>query len=116
MCDNPEHDHENFDPIELIRNTDDGQEVLAILTASVLALLADHAGKEFVSPPMAQLAEVVVAVAERVGNQDGIELAKFVKIAIDDAVASNWTLIEDGEDGQTWEHKNNEDDDLGKGA
>jgi hypothetical protein len=115
MCDNPEHDHENFDPIELIRNPDDGQEILAILVASNLALLADHAEKEFVSPPMSQMAEILVAVAERIGNQEGIDLAKFIKITIDDAVANNWEVAEDDGDTTTWVHKADKDD-LGEGA
>jgi hypothetical protein len=115
MCDNPEHNHDDFDPLELIRETNDGQEVLAILVATTLALLADHAEKQFVSPPMSQLAEVVVAVAERIGNQDGIDLAKFVKITIDDVIATKWQMVEEDEETISWLYKG-DDEELGEGA
>lgn len=113
MCDNPEHNHDDFDPLELIRNSTDGQEVLAILVASTLALLADHAEKQFVSPPMSQLAEVVVAVAERIGNQDGVDLAKFVKITIDDVIATKWEMVEEDDETISWLYKG---DEFGEGA
>jgi hypothetical protein len=118
MCDNPNHDHENDEftnPIELVRNTDDGAEVLATLVASVLFVLSDHAGKKLSTPPMAMLAELCVEISKKIGNPDGVELAKFVQIAIDDNIAEMWEKVEEDDDTITWNFIGRPDE-FGQGA
>lgn len=108
-------EHENHDPLEIIANTDSGEEVLAVLVATNLALLADHAERKFVSPPMSMMAELLVAVAERIGNPDGIDLAKFVKITVDDAIAQIWEKVEEDDETISWNFIGDPDE-FGKGA
>lgn len=117
MCDNPEHDHDGLDPLELIRNTDSGQEVMAIVIATVLSVLADHAERKLTTPPMSMLAELCVVVSEKIGNPDGVELAKFVQISVETTMAEIWERVEEIDGTISWNFLGRDDeDDLGQGA